>query len=126
MARRRGRSRVRLSAAFRHYSAISAADLPDTEFPYRHALTLSVDPAKHAANLARRGASRALGAELFEGHAPLVIPSIREIDGEERFQAVGRVGEKLIAAVFVWRDDAPRFISVRRSNKGEERACHSG
>lgn len=29
---------------------------------------------------------------------------------------------KLFTAVFTWRDDTPRFISVRRSNAGEERA----
>jgi uncharacterized DUF497 family protein len=28
--------------------------------------------------------------------------------------------------VFTWRDELPRFISVRRSNNGEERAYHSG
>lgn len=33
--------------------------------------------------------------------------------GDATFQAAG------------WRDDQPRFISVRRSNKGEERAYNS-
>lgn len=55
-----------------------------------------------------------------------IIPSIRKIDGEERFKVVGSVGgEKLFTAVFVWRGHLPRFISVRRSNKGEERAYHA-
>ncbi|MGX7704142.1 hypothetical protein [Methylobacterium sp. Gmos1] len=35
---------------------------------------------------------------------------------------VGIVEEKLFTGVFVWRGDLPRFISVRRSNTGEERA----
>ncbi len=52
----------------------------------------------------------------------LIIPSIREIDGEERFKVVGIVGEKLFTGVFVWRGELPRFISGRRSNKGEEQA----
>ncbi|WP_413466308.1 BrnT family toxin [Mesorhizobium sp. B2-1-1] len=58
----------------------------------------------------------------FEDDNHLIIPSIREIDGEERFKVVGIVGEKLFTGVFVWRGEQPRFISVRRSNKGEERA----
>lgn len=44
--------------------------------------------------------------------------SISEIDGEERLKVEG----KLFTGVFVWRDDLPRFISVRRSNTGEERS----
>ncbi|GAB6966339.1 BrnT family toxin [Komagataeibacter kakiaceti JCM 25156] len=55
----------------------------------------------------------------------LIIPSIRPEDNEERFKVVGLVGEKLFTGVFVWRDDLPRFISVRRSNTGEERSYHS-
>ena len=35
---------------------------------------------------------------------------------------IGMVDGKLFTGVFVWRDEAPRFISVRRSNDGEERA----
>ncbi|CCF18662.1 conserved protein of unknown function [Pseudorhizobium banfieldiae] len=33
--------------------------------------------------------------------------------------------EKLFTGIFVWRAEFPRFISVRRSNTGEERAYHS-
>jgi uncharacterized protein len=55
----------------------------------------------------------------------LIIPSIRSVDGEERFKIVGSVDEKLFTGVFVWRSDLPRFISVRRSNKGEEKAYRS-
>ncbi|WP_246318905.1 BrnT family toxin [Peteryoungia desertarenae] len=44
------------------------------------------------------------------------------MDCEERFKVVGLVGGKLYTDVFVWRNRLPRFISVRRSNTGEERA----
>ena len=40
--------------------------------------------------------------------------------------AFGVVEQKLFTGVFTWRDKLPRFISVRRSNNGEERAYHSG
>jgi uncharacterized protein len=50
------------------------------------------------------------------------IPSLRLQDGEERFKVIGMVGEKLFTGVFVWRNDLPRFMSMRRGNDGEERA----
>jgi uncharacterized DUF497 family protein len=65
------------------------------------------------------------GDRIFEDDNHLIIPSIREIDGEERFKEVGIVEEKLFTGVFVRRGELPRFISVRRSNKGEEQAYHA-
>lgn len=66
------------------------------------------------------------GGRIVEDDDHLILPSIREIDGEDRFKVVGLVEDKLFTGVFVWRDDLPRFMSVRRSNTGEERADHSG
>ena len=83
------------------------------------------DPAKDAANRRKHGLPLAFGDRIFEDGNHLIIPSIREIDGEERFKVVGAVGAKLFTGVFVRRGDLPRFISVRRSNKGEERAYHA-
>jgi uncharacterized DUF497 family protein len=80
------------------------------------------DPAKDAANRKKHELSLGFGDRIFEDDNHLIVPSIREIDGEERFKVVGVVENKLFTGVFVWRDDVPRFISVRRSNKGEERA----
>lgn len=80
------------------------------------------DPVKDATNREKHGLSLAFGDRVFEDDHHLIIPSIREIDGEERFKIVGSVEEKLFTGIFVWRGDLPRFISVRRSNTGEERA----
>jgi len=80
------------------------------------------DPAKDAINREKHQWPLAFGDRIFEDENHLIIPSIREIDGEERFKVVGIVAEKLFTAVFVWRGDLPRFMSVSRSNKGEERA----
>jgi uncharacterized protein len=82
------------------------------------------DPRKDAANREKHKLSLAFGLRIFDDGDHLIIPSIREIDGEERFKVVGVVGERLLTGVFVWRDNLPRFISVRRSNKGEERAYY--
>ena len=77
------------------------------------------DPAKDAVNREKHKLSLAFGDRLFEDDDHLILPSLRQEDGEERFKV------KLYTGVFVWRDGLPRFISVRRSNKGEDRAYRS-
>lgn len=83
------------------------------------------DPAKDAANQNKHGLSLAFGDQIFGDADHLIIPSIRPVDGEERFKVVGMVDGKLFTGVFTWRSDLPRFISVRRSNRGEERSYRS-
>ncbi|AOG09414.1 BrnT family toxin [Agrobacterium sp. RAC06] len=80
------------------------------------------DPAKDQINNAKHGVSLAFGDRIFDDLDNLVVPSIRERDGEERYKVIGLVDDKLFTGVFVWRGQEPRFISVRRSNQGEERA----
>jgi len=79
------------------------------------------DPDKDAINRRKHQLPLAFGDTIFLDPDHLIISSIREMDGEERFKVVGKVDGKLFTGVFVWRDDLPRFISVRRSNSGEER-----
>lgn len=83
------------------------------------------DPAKDAANLQKHKLPLIFGDRIFEDDSHLIIPSIRAEDQEERFKVVGEVEGKLFTAVFTWRGDLPRYISVRRSNNGEERAYRS-
>jgi uncharacterized protein len=97
-----------------------------TDIQYISAMEDRFDPAKDAVNQIKHQLSLAFGDRIFEDDDHLILPSIREIDGEERFKVVGLVGDKLFTGVFVWRGDLPRFISVRRSNTGEERAYRSG
>jgi uncharacterized DUF497 family protein len=80
------------------------------------------DPAKDAINRAKHNLPLAFGDRIFEDDNHLIIPSIRAQDEEERFKVVGLVEGRLFTGVFVWRGDLARFISVRRSNNGEERA----
>jgi len=84
----------------------------------------SFDPMKDAINREKHGLPLIFGQSIFRDDNHVIIPSIREIDGEERFKVVGLVDGKLFTTVFVWRDDYPRFISVRRSNKNETRAYY--
>lgn len=83
------------------------------------------DPAKDMLNQQRHGLRLLFGDNIFDDDDHLIIPSIRPQDQEERFKVVGMVDGKLFTAVFTWRGEQPRYISVRRSNKGEERAYHS-
>jgi hypothetical protein len=55
----------------------------------------------------------------------LIVPTIREQDREERYKAIGLIGDKLWTAIHVYRGDVVRFLSVRRSNNSEQRSYHS-
>lgn len=79
------------------------------------------DPEKDRINQERHGLSLAFGVHLFADPLHIVLPSIRPVDGEDRFKIVGEVEDRLFTAVHVWRSGKVRFISVRRSNNGEER-----
>lgn len=96
-----------------------------TEIPYILLMEIEFDPVKDAANQQKHGLPLSAGVSIFDDIDHLIVPSIREIDGEPRFKAIGLVDGKLRTAIFVWRGDAVRFISVRRSNRGEARAYNS-
>jgi uncharacterized DUF497 family protein len=83
------------------------------------------DPIKDQANVAKHGLSLAFGGQVFEDDNHLILPSIRPVGGEERFKVIGMVEGKMFTAVFTRRGERPRFISVRRSNRNEERAYGS-
>jgi len=87
-------------------------------------MDIEFDAAKDAANIAKHGVSLAFGAKMFSDAGHLVLSSHRPIDGEDRFKVIGMVEAKLWTAVYVMRSNRFRFISVRRSNDGEERAYH--
>ena len=61
------------------------------------------------------------GRRVFSDPERQIVPSIRPIDREDRYKAVGTVDGKLYTAVYVLRGDLVRMISVRRSNAGERR-----
>jgi uncharacterized DUF497 family protein len=63
----------------------------------------------------------AFGLAVFNDPDVLIIPTIRDMDGEDRYKAMGMVDERLWTAVHTYRVDAVRFLSVRRSNINEQR-----
>jgi uncharacterized DUF497 family protein len=88
-------------------------------------MQMEFDPAKDVANLVAHGLPLAYGALVFGDSEHIVVPTHRMKDNEDRWKVIGRVDGKLHTAVHVWRGDVIRFISVRRSNAGEERLYHS-
>lgn len=84
-------------------------------------MEIQFDSAKDTTNLAKHGVSLAFGTSVFLDRDHIVLPSIRPIDGEDRYKAVGMVAGKLWTAVHVKRGVAVRFLSVRRSNEREQR-----
>lgn len=78
------------------------------------------DPAKDEANRRKHGAPLSFGVRVFEDEDYVVLPSLRPVDGEDRYKAVGTVEDRLWTVIHVWRGGTMRLISVRRSNAGEQ------
>ena len=83
------------------------------------------DPKKDALNRAQHGVSLAFGVCIFSDKSHLVVPTSRPEDGEDRWKVIGKVDGDFHTAVHLWRGNAIRFMSVCRSNTGEERLYHS-
>ena len=84
-------------------------------------MDIEFDSVKDAINRDKHGVSLAFEVRVLENPDSVVFPSLRPIDGEERYKAVGLVDNRLWTAVRVRRGRAIRFISVRKSNDGEQR-----
>lgn len=82
---------------------------------------IEFDSAKDAINRDKHGVSLAFGVRVLDAADRVTIPTVRLGDEEERFKLVGCVDGKLWTAVVVYRKNAVRFISVRRSNNGEQK-----
>lgn len=88
-------------------------------------MKIEFDTEKDAANISRHGVALALGAKIFDDQDVLIVPTIRDEDREERYKAIGLISGKLWTAIHVYRGDVVRFLSVRRSNTGEQRSYDS-
>jgi uncharacterized protein len=83
-------------------------------------MRITYDPEKNARNIAERGLSFDEVANMDWGTA-LILRDERRDYGEERYRVLGRIGERLFAAVFTPRGgDEIRVISFRRANRREE------
>ena len=85
-------------------------------------MNVTFDPAKDAANLAKHGVSLTEAAG-FEWGTAVVWPDTRRDYGEARMVALGYIGLRIMALVFVDRPpEEPterRIISLRKANSRE-------
>ena len=85
-------------------------------------MNVTFDPAKDAANMAKHGVSLTEAAG-FEWGTAVVWPDTRRDYGEARMVALGYIGLRIMALVFVDRPpDKPterRIISLRKANTRE-------
>lgn len=88
-------------------------------------MDIEFEATKDAANVQKHGVSLGFGKQVFNDVDHIVIASHRLIDGEDRYKVIGMVEARLWTAVYVLRSSRFRFISVRRSNDGEERIYYS-
>ena len=81
-------------------------------------MQIEFDPATDEANREKHGLSLAL-AELFDLEAALLAIDERHDYDEERFVALGPLGDRLHVMVFTVRDESIRVISLRKANRRE-------
>ena len=85
-------------------------------------MKVTFDPAKNAANMAKHGVSLTEAAG-FEWGTAVVWPDTRRDYGEARMVALGYIGLRIMALVFVDRPpEQPterRIISLRKANSRE-------
>ncbi|MES2432722.1 MAG: BrnT family toxin [Pseudomonadota bacterium] len=76
------------------------------------------DEPKRQANLAKHGVDFA-DARDFEWETAQTEPDLRYDYGEQRFESVGHIGERLYVLIFTQRGDRRRLISLRKANTRE-------
>ncbi|MEA1937492.1 MAG: BrnT family toxin [Pseudomonadota bacterium] len=83
-------------------------------------MKITCDPDKSRKNEETRGLPFSL-AEDFDWGDALVLKDERKDYGEDRYQALGWIGDRLHMLVFMLRRDEIRIISLRRANRREEK-----
>lgn len=80
-------------------------------------MAFEYDPAKSAANKDKHGLDFEDAQALWRD--PFLIEAPALTSDEARWIAVGRIGARHWTAVFTWRGERVRIISVRRARKTE-------
>lgn len=81
-------------------------------------MKISCDPKKNARNIAERGLSFEQ-ARMFDWETAIIWEDTRRDYGEERFIALGRIGERVHSLVFTRRLEAIHVVSLRKANRRE-------
>lgn len=81
-------------------------------------MQISFDPAKSKRNAAERGLPFEMAAE-FDFETALIWQDIRRDYGEERWVAIGWLGDRLHVLCFIETEEGIRVISLRKANDRE-------
>ena len=81
------------------------------------------DPDKSATNLEKHGIDFVEAQALWEDSDRLLVPA--RTQDEVRYMLVGKIGRKHWSAIFTYRGESVRIISVRRARKEEVDAYES-
>jgi uncharacterized DUF497 family protein len=81
-------------------------------------MRLTFDPTKNDKNVAERGLSFQLVADL-EWETAIAVEDTRKDYGERRLRVFGLIGARLHVAVITMRGDAMHVISFRKANRKE-------
>jgi len=79
------------------------------------------DEAKSDACFRERGFDFAYAARAFFDPERLIQADTRRSYGEERYQLLGKIEQRLFVVVYTPRDDVLRIISARKANQREVR-----
>ena len=79
------------------------------------------DEAKSEACFRERGFDFAYSARAFFDPDRLIQADTRRSYGEERYQLLGKIEQRLFVVVYTPRDDVLRIISARKANQREVR-----
>ena len=84
------------------------------------------DESKSDACFAGRGFDFAYAAQAFFDPDRLIRADLRHNYGEDRFQLIGRIGERTFVLVYTPRAQAIRIISARKANVREVKHYENG
>jgi uncharacterized DUF497 family protein len=83
------------------------------------AMEISYDPEKRAKTLAERGLDFEDAVQVFAG-TTFTIEDDRQDYGEQRFQTMGFLGDRLVMIVWTHREGGRHIISMRKCNDREK------
>ncbi|HEY0586349.1 MAG TPA: BrnT family toxin [Pseudoduganella sp.] len=81
-------------------------------------MDITYDPSKDRSNQQKHGVSLAEASDM-DWDTALERLDARDDYGEDRYQALGFIGDRLYCAVYVDREDGRRMISLRKANNRE-------
>jgi uncharacterized DUF497 family protein len=81
------------------------------------------DPEKSKRNKAKHGIDFNEAIQLWQDPERVLLPA-RSLD-EIRFLLIGKINSEYWSAIYTWREEKIRIISVRKARKNEKELYHS-